>query len=91
MALLATAFVSFYALSIGPVFATRLWYRGFGELPSNSIDTTIDIVYYPVMVVSDSIGIGWHRSWYLLQWYGYVWPIDLWKANEFFVEPEVSY
>ena len=75
--LMLSAMIATYTLSIGPVSAAHFWFSNYGDSPSKSLDRIIDGLYLPVVEVSDMVGLSWYRSYYLLQWYGYVWPADL--------------
>lgn len=74
--LMLNAMIATYALSIGPVFAVCFWFSIYGYSPSITFDRIIDGLYLPVVAVTDIVGLRWYRSYYILQWYGYVWPAD---------------
>lgn len=74
LVILVVALFAVYALSIGPVNAARFYARNYGKLPESRIDTFIHLSYEPIVVLSDSIGMGRQRSAYILQWHGYFWP-----------------
>ena len=71
----ATA-LAVYVMAIGPMSAARFYYENHPGLSSPTFDKTLVALSYPPMVLTEAVGLGWYRSWYVLQWCSYVWPED---------------
>lgn len=75
-ALVVTTVLAVYMMAIGPISAARFYYENHPGLSSPTFDKTLDVVSYPPMVLTETVGLDWYRSWYVLQWCSYVWPED---------------